>query len=152
MRNPSRYLAQACLDVLLLLDDRVDLYSIQGFPLARYGAQYWPTIGRVEGASSRINLKDRMECLFASAVKPHYATWLWIHNEDHGGLSMSTARPDKPEAAPLYCIASLRFRDLAKHFIAKSIQSNVNTTGTGGYEVTPMHFAVSAGHANILSL
>ena len=62
---------------------------------------------------------------------------------------MSTARPDKPEVAPLYCIASLRFRYLAKHFIAKSIQSNVNTTGTGGYEVTPMHFAVSAGHANI---
>ena len=61
-----QYLAQACLDVLLLLDDRVDLDSIQGFPLARYGAQYWPTIGRVEGASSRINLKDRMECLFAS--------------------------------------------------------------------------------------
>jgi hypothetical protein len=58
------YLAQACLDVLLLLDDRLDLYSIQGFLLARYGAQYWPTNGRVEGASSRI--KDRMECLFAS--------------------------------------------------------------------------------------
>jgi hypothetical protein len=69
LRNPSRYLAQACLDVLLLLDDRVDLDNIQGFPLARYGAQYaqyWPTNGRVEGASSRINLKDRMECLFAS--------------------------------------------------------------------------------------
>jgi ankyrin repeat protein len=65
---------------------------------------------------------------------------------------MSTAHPDKPEAAPPYYAASLGFRDLAKQFIAKSIQSNVNTTSTSGYEVTPMHAAASAGHANILSL
>jgi hypothetical protein len=36
-------LAQACLGVLLQLDDHVDCDIIESFPLARYGVQYWPT-------------------------------------------------------------------------------------------------------------
>ena len=89
IRDVSRYhirleaahtiLAQACLGVLLRLDDRVDRDKIENFPLARYAAQYWATHARFENASSCI--KDGMECLF-DADKPHFATWLWIYNED----------------------------------------------------------------------
>ncbi len=142
-------LAQACLGVLLLLDDHVDLDSIKGFPLARYAAQYWPAHARVENVSSYI--KEGMECLF-DAEKRHFSTWLWIYNEDRIPLdshSMSTARPEKPEAVPLYYAARLGFRDLAEHLIAKN-PDHVNASG--GVEVTPMHAAASAGHANILPL
>jgi hypothetical protein len=100
IRDVSRYhirleaahtiLAQACLGVLLRLDDRVDRDNIENFPLARYAAQYWATHARFENASSRI--KDGMECLF-DADKPHFATWLWIYNEDRDGRSMSTMCP-----------------------------------------------------------
>jgi Ankyrin repeats (3 copies)/Ankyrin repeats (many copies) len=139
-------LAQACLGVLLRLDDHVNLDSIKGFPLARYAAQYWPTHAPVENVSSSI--KDGMECLF-DAEKRHFSTWLWIYNDDEKYRSMSTAHPEKPEAVPLYYAARLGFRDLAEHLIAKHPE-HVNSRG--GYEATPMRAAASAGHTNILSV
>jgi hypothetical protein len=139
-------LAQACLGVLLRLDDRVDGDSIEGFPLARYAAQYWPTHSRVENVSSRI--EDGVECLF-DADKPHFATWLWIYNEDRRGRSMATMRPEKPAAVPLYYAALLGFRDLAKHLIAEHPE---HVNARGGILETPMHTAVNAEHVNILSL
>ena len=139
-------LAQACLGVLLRLDDRVDRDSVKSFPLARYAAQYWVAHARVENVSSRI--KEGMECLF-DANKPHFATWLWIYNEDQGGHSMSTVYPKKPEAFPLYHAARLGLRDLAEHLITEH-PKHVNAWG--GRHHTPMHAAADAGHANIISL
>ena len=138
-------LAQACLGALLRVDDDVDRDKIENFPLARYAAQYWNTHARVEDVSSRI--KDGMECLF-DADKPYFATWLWIYNEDHG-RSMSTMRPEKPEAVPLYYAASLGFRDLAEHLIAEHPE---HVNARGGHRVTPMHVAAREGHVDILSL
>jgi hypothetical protein len=158
MRDVSRYhirleaahtiLVRACLGVLLQLDDRIDRDSMKSFPLARYAAQYWTTHARIENVSSRI--KDGMECLF-DADKPHFATWLWIYNEDKDqrDRSMSTMRPEKPEAVPLYYAAMFGFRDLAEHLIAEHPQ---HVTVRGGEEVTPLHVAASAGHPDILSL
>jgi hypothetical protein len=138
-------LAQACLGVLLRLDDHVDRDNIENFPLARYAARYWAKHARFENASSRI--KDGMECLF-DADKPHFATWLWIYNEDEGG-SMSTMCPEKPEAVPLYYAAMFGFRDLAEHLIAEHPE---HVNARGGEEVTSMHAAAKAGHSDILSL
>jgi ankyrin repeat protein len=156
IRDVSRYhiqleaahtiLAQACLGVLLRLDDDVDRDSIENFPLARYAAQYWPTHARFENASSRI--KDGMECLF-DADKPHFATWLWIYDEDLYGASMSTMCPTKPRAVPLYYASRLGFRDLAEHLIAEHPE---HVNARGGEEATSMHAAAIAGHADILSL
>ena len=138
-------IAQACLGVLLRLDDLVDRNSIVNYPLARYAAQYWPTHARVENVSSHI--KDGMECLF-DADKPHFATWLWIYNEDHL-VSMLTMRPEKPRAVPLYYTARLGFHDLAEHLIAEHPE---HVTAKGGFLATPIHAAASAGQADILSL
>src|ERR1700733_9714383 len=144
MRDVSRYyirleaahtiLAQACLGVLLRLDDHVDRDRIKSFPLAVYAAQHWPTHARVERASLRI--KEGMKCLF-DAGKPHFATWLWIFNEDRR-RSMTTMRPEKPEAVPLYHAARLGFRDLAEHLIAEHPE---HVNARGGVEETPMHAA-----------
>jgi ankyrin repeat protein len=155
-RDVSRYhirleaahtiLAQACLGVLLRLDDRVDHNSIKDFPLVRYAAQYWPLHARAENVSSRV--KDEMECLF-DADKPHFATWLWMYYEVGSYPSKFTERPEIPDAVPLYHAAKLGFRDLAEHLIAEHPE---HVNAKGGYEVTPMHAAASAGHANILLL
>jgi hypothetical protein len=139
-------LARACLGILLRLDDRVDRDSIKGFPLARYGAQYWPTHARVENISSQI--KDGMERLF-DADKPHFATWLWIYNEDRWGRSMFTMRPEGPEAVPLYHAVRLGFRDLAEHLIAEHPE---HVRARGGSQMTSSHAAASAGQVDILSL
>jgi ankyrin repeat protein len=139
-------LAQACLGVLLRFDDRVDRDNIEGFPLARYAAQYWATHAQVEDASSLVT--DGVECLF-DADKPYFSTWLWIYNEDRGGHSMSTIRPTKPEAVPLYYAARLGFQDLVEHLIAEHPE---HISARGGREMTPMHAAASGGHANTLRL
>jgi hypothetical protein len=156
IRDVSRYhirlsaahtiLVLACLGVLLQLDNRIDSDSMESFPLARYAAQYWAMHARIENVSSRI--KDGMECLF-DADKPHFATWLWIYNEDRSDRSMWTMHPEKPEAVPLYYAAMIGFRDLAEHLIASHPQ-HVNSRG--GSEVTPLHVAASAGHSDILLL
>ena len=139
-------LAQACLGVLLRLDDRVDRENIKNFPLALYAARYWPTHARVKNVSSHI--KDGMERLF-DGDKPHFATWLWMYNEDWLGRSMYTMRPEEPKAVPLYHAARLGLRDLAEHLIIKHPEL---INARGGREMTPMHAAALVGHANILSL
>jgi ankyrin repeat protein len=139
-------LAQACLGVLLRLDDQVDRDNIDNFPLARYAAQYWATHARFENASSWF--KDGMECLF-DADKPHFSTWLWIYNEGLHLGSMTTLRPDNPGVVPLYYAARLGFRDLAENLSAKHPEY---VNAWGGYEETPLHAAARGGHADILSL
>ena len=138
-------LAQACLGALLRLDDDVDRDKIENFPLARYAGQYWATHAQVENVSSRI--KDGMECLF-DADKPHFATWLWIYDDDWGS-SMTTMCPEKPKSVPLYHAARLGFRDLAEHLIVKHPE-HVNASDF--YAMTPMHVAAIAGRTDILSL
>ncbi|KAN0118694.1 hypothetical protein V8E52_004805 [Russula decolorans] len=88
-----------------------------------------------------------MERLF-DVDKPHFATWLWIYNEDQYGPSMWYS-PEEPEAVPLYHAARLGFRDLAEHLI---VQHPEHVNARGGYHGTPMHAAVNGEHANILSL
>ena len=154
IRHVSRYhilledahtvLAQACLGVLLRLDDRVDRDNIENYPLARYAAQYWPAHAR--RASSRI--RDGMKRLF-DADKPQFATWLWIYNEDEGGLTMSTMYHEKRQAVPLYYAARLGFYDLTKHLIAKHPE---HVNARGGHEVTSVHVAARQGNVNILTL
>ena len=102
IRDVSRYhiepeaahtiLAQACVSVILGLDDQVDWDNIKGFPLARYVAEFWPRHAQFGSVSARIT--GWMECLF-DEDKPHFTTWLWIY---HG---FDTERPGKHKTAPL---------------------------------------------------
>jgi len=139
-------LAQACLGVLLQIDYLVDRVDIDDSPLVRYAAQHWATHARFGNASSHI--KGGMECLF-DEDKPHFATWLWIYNEDRGGRSMPTMRPMVPEAFPLYYAARLGFQDLVGDLLVKRLEQ---VFAWGGREMTPILAAASGGHANILRL
>ena len=138
-------LAQACLGVLLRLDDDVDLGSIKNFPLARYAAQYWVKHAQFENVSSRI--EDGMDCLF-DMEKPHFATWLWIVNEDDRH-SFSGIRPSKSAAVPLYYAALHGFRDLVKRLLDKHPE-HVNAKDV--FNATPLHASVSGSHIDVFSL
>ena len=46
-------LAQACISILLQLDDHVDRDNIKDFPLAPYAAKYWAASGKTSCASER---------------------------------------------------------------------------------------------------
>ena len=109
-------LAQACLGILLQMDDRVSRNEIKNFPLAIYAVQYWVKHARAENVSSHI--KDGIDRLF-DPTKPHFAAWLWIYNEDNGGSSTVTMFPTKPAAVPLYYAARFGFCDLIARLLAK---------------------------------
>jgi hypothetical protein len=81
------------------------------------------------------------------ADKAHFATWLWIYNEDQPSHPMSIMHPKKPEAVPLYYATMLGFCDLAEHLIVKHLE-HINAKGR--LEVTLLHVAVSAEHTDIL--
>ena len=138
--------AQACLGILLHLDKNVTRDSLGDFPLAKYAAKHWVDHVQFDGVSR--NVEDGMKQLFDTS-KPHFATWLWIYNKDRGGGSMTTMRPEIPEAVPLYYAAQLGFRDLAEHLIAEHPE---HVSATGGFHVTPIHAAAFAGQTDILSL
>jgi ankyrin repeat protein len=140
-------LAQACLGVLLRLDNSVDLNSIMGFPLARYAAQYWVNHAQFGNVSSRI--ADGMDCLF-DTDKPHFATWLWIFNEDdHFPYSFLTVRPSKPKAVPLYYAALYGFCEVAERLLAKHPE---DINAEGGRHGSPLFASADGQHYDVFSL
>jgi hypothetical protein len=153
IRDVSRYhieleaahtiLAQACIGVLLRLDDHVDRDSIKDFPLARYAAAYWDRHAKFGSVSAR--MKDGMECLF-DEDKPHFATWLWIYN------NTSTMRPEKPESVPLFHAARLGCRELATHLIAEHPEQAEHVNSWDDIRRNAMHVAAEGGYTDIVSL
>jgi hypothetical protein len=151
-RDVSRYhillepahtiLVQACLGVLLRLDDHVDCDNIKSFPLAEYAAEHWTKHARFGGVASRI--KDGMECLF-DADRPHFAAWLWIHNEEYSTHLQSVM----PAAVPVYYASRLGLYCLVEYLIAKHPE---DLHAKGGRRGTPLHVAAARGHVDIVSL
>jgi hypothetical protein len=93
-------LAQACLGVLLELDDQIDKHSIQNFPLSGYAAEHWVEHARFGNVSWSI--RAAMERLF-DPHRPHFAAWVWIYDiDDPWRGEMPTTRPERPHATPLY--------------------------------------------------
>ena len=160
VRDVSRYhiqldaahtvLAQACLGVLLRLDDRINRDNAESFPLARYAGHHLVTHAQFETVSSRI--KDGMERLF-DIDQPYFAIWFWLagdENDFHCGTKGCTVNHHRPP--PLYYAAKYGFRDLAEHIIAKHPDQMNAGFGRPGRQGTPMHAAAHAGHIDILSL
>ena len=155
-RDVSRYhivlepahtiLAQACLGVLLRLDDRIDRDKIKQFPLAGYAAEHWVKHATYGNVASRI--KDGMECLF-DADKPHFAAWIWVYDEDSYPHCSAAISPQEPAAVPLYYAAIFGFHDLTEHLL---VQRPEDIHIKGGSEVTSLHASASRGHTSVVSL
>jgi len=135
-------LAQACVSVLLQLDDRVKANIGNRSPLAPYAARYW-VLHAQSGHMSRIKGTEYL----LDEDRPHFRSWLRLYNID--------TRPDassifpmfisfsKSTASPLYYAALCGFHDLAKYIIdTKSYQINQR----GGYYVTPLVAALARRH------
>ncbi len=138
-------LAQACLGILLRLDEHIDKESIKNFPLAPYAAEHWASHARFGNVLSRI--KDGVECLF-DTEKPHFWAWLWIFNIQIR-VRMLTTRPERPGVTPLYLAVRLGLRDLVERLLIKHPE-DLNTKG--GIRGSPLYTAVFEGHFDISSL
>ena len=141
-------LAQACLGVLLCLDDRTNEDNVKKIPLCRYAAKYWVRHAQFGDVESQI--KDAMGYFF-NLNKPHFSAWSRIQGLDH---LLTVSMDEEPRvvplsAAPLYFAAWNGFRGLVEHLIIKHSQQ-VNHLGS--LYGTPLHASVLGGHIEVAQL
>ena len=143
-------LAQACLTVLLQLDEKMDKKRIATYPLALYAAQHWFNHARNEDVASQV--QDAIEKLFDPS-KPYFAAWVWIHDVDEGPVRRSIDalddHPSPPKATALYYATSCGLSGLTEYLISTRGEDVNAKCGAHG---TPLHVASRNGHLNAVSL
>ena len=137
-------LAQACLGVLLRLDDRVNEDNADDIPLVTYAAQYWFDHAGFEEVASRI--RDAMEYFF-DADKPHWAAWCRVQMIDKGWLDFYPG--EFKDTFPLYYASLGGFYDLAEHLVSKHPE---HINARGGQMTTPLVAALSGKHFKVAEL
>src|SRR6201996_352921 len=141
-------LAQACLSILLSLDDCTEKTGSQNTPLLRYAAEFWFRHAQVGDVESQI--KDAMDQFF-DMEKPQFSAWVRIQDlEDLSKLS----RDDLPRtvplaAAPLYFAAWRGFHRLVERMITNHSEQ---INHLGGLYGTPLHASVLGGHIKVAQL
>jgi hypothetical protein len=137
-------LGQACLGVLLQIQDDIEGCTPEDHPLARYAAEHWTTHAQFREVSS--HLHKGMEYLF-DANKSHFKVWLTLCDIDTEPNNYATfwsfASYEKSLAVPLYYAALCGFRDLVEHLITKHPQ---DVNADGGWYVRPLVAALAGEH------
>ena len=139
--------AQACLGVLLLLDENITKDRLKDFILVKYAAEYWPDHARFNNVSSSI--LDEMKCLF-DPRKHHLSAWLWLYNPIYPEDPFERPRTDSPDKdilTPLHYAAACGLCDVATFLIFERWQDLCSLVVH--YDATPLHLASEFGHAGI---
>jgi ankyrin repeat protein len=137
-------LAQACITVLLQLDEKVDRKRLETFPLAYYAAQHWVDHAKYGDVASRF--QGPIEQVF-NPSKPYFSAWTWIHDIDLFGDQESDHiledRPKQPETTALYYAVLCGFSGLANQLI---ITHGEDVNAKCGRHGSPLHAASFKGH------
>jgi ankyrin repeat protein len=143
-------LAQACLTVLLQLDENVDKERLKTFPLAFYAAQNWVNHAKYEDVASQV--QDAMEQLF-NPSRLYFAAWIWIHDMDSDRIGQSInaleERPMRPKGTPLYYAVLCGFSALANYLI---VTHGEDVNARCGNQGTPLHVASYNGNLDAAHL
>jgi ankyrin repeat protein len=142
-------MVQACLGTLLRLDEHAVNSDAQRFPLVEYAARHWVDHARFEKVSSRV--QDGIDDLFDSS-KPHFATWLRMHNLDEVWDSFSfSGRPPGQHygGSPLYYAAFCGLYDLTERLIVRHPEL---VNAVGGRIVAPLPAALHGKHFQVADL
>jgi hypothetical protein len=138
-------LAQACVSVLLELDDHDEQDDVEkNAPLAVYAAEYWVRHAQFEDVVSRIK---GMEHLF-DLDKPYFTAWRGLHDIDirppYYSVFYQLGYTLKCGAnIPLYYAALCGFANLVEQLIAKHPQ---HVNAIDGYYRTPAVAALAGRH------
>lgn len=141
-------LAQACLTVLLQLDENVDKTRLETFALAVYASEHWVDHAKFQNVVSQI--QDTIEHLF-NPMKPHFRAWIWIHNMDPWSSRSKLdecSSPPRPDLTSLYYAALCGFSGLAKRLIVAHAE-DVNAKCCPSARSTPLHAASLRGHVDV---
>ena len=146
MTTAHTIVAQACLAVLLHLDENITKDSLSDFPLAKYAAVHWVYHARFENVSSMV--QDGMKRLF-DPNKCHLSVWVWIYDpESFERQSERLERPTEARATSLHYAAVCNMHDIATFLIVEHSQ-DVNALGFERKE-TPLHISSRLGHLEIV--
>jgi ankyrin repeat protein len=140
-------LAQACLAVLLQLDEETEKMDITGFPLLSYAARHWVDHAKFGTVASRSQIRDAMRRLFETK-DPYFDAWIRARGVDERGERVMDHLTG-PEVTRLYCAGFFGFREIAQYFIVKRRQ-DVNTKCS--YRGTALHAASGQGHLDVARL
>ena len=135
---------QACLGVLLHLDDNITVDSLEELPLVEYAAEYWVDHARVEDVSSSV--RDGMKRLFDPSER-HFSAWVSVYDpEDSRRRIKESARPVKARATALHYAAFCGIHNVAMFLVVEHSQ-DVNARCF--HNETPLHVASRRGHADV---
>ena len=145
LESAHMIMVQACVTVLLQLDEKVGRARIEGLPLAIYAAQHWADHARFKNIVLKI--QDRIECLL-DPTKPHFAAWTWIFDgvgENGRSVSDLEEHPSPTEATPLHYAALRGLSWAIKQLVAQREDMDIS----GGSYGTPMWAALAMGHLEV---
>jgi hypothetical protein len=136
-------LGQACLGVLLQIQDEVEGCTADDHPLARYAAEHWTTHAQYGEVSSYLH--KGMEYLF-DTNKPHFSAWLTVYDIDtelNDDATFFLSAQYESSAPPLYYAALCGFHDIVERLIIKHPQE---VNADGGQYVRPLVAALAGEH------
>ena len=145
MASAHTLVANACLGILLHLDENVAKDALQKFPLAPYAALHWFDHARQEGVSR--NVEDGMNILLDSS-KPHLAIWVSLHNTELPSwkLFKGGERPLPPSGIPLHYATVCGLHAFVKVLVVGH-PHDVNSRGFDNS--TPLHMASFRGYEEV---
>jgi ankyrin repeat protein len=144
------FITQACLSLLLQLDEHVTKKSIKEFPLAQYAGQYWAD--HAEFGNVSFHVEDLIKRVFYPNNHP-FANWVWIY-DTISGKSMDSEGPSCPTSAPLHYAARHGFHRVAEWLITTCSQDvNSSKLDWSAWNcVTPLHIASVHGHFTVVQV
>ena len=147
MTSAHTIIAQACLGVLLHLDENITNRSLKKFPLAEYAAEHWVAHARFENVAS--NVLDGMKRLY-DPRENHLSVWVWIYDPELRSQHRwgRSERPTAARATPLHYAAFCGMHDIATFLVVEHSQ-DVNARGFDRKE-TPLHVALRQGHVEVI--
>ena len=139
-------ITQACLGMLLHLDQTITWDSLSQFPLVNYAAKHWFGHARFEGVSQ--NAEAGMKRLF-DRTKPYLSIWLWIH--DPTGVSQQRREEDEGlfplHGTPLHYAAFCGLYDISM-ILATEYPKDVNSQSFDDASM-PLHLTSREGYVDV---
>ena len=142
-------ITQACLGMLLHLNQNITRDSLTRFPFAKYAAKHWLEHARLEGVSQ--NAEEGMKQLF-DRTKPHLSIWLWLYDPTLYPLTQRkiSEGPSPPRGTPLHYAAFCGLHDIAKT-LATGYPKDVNSQSFDNSS-TPLHLASDKGLVDVAGM
>jgi hypothetical protein len=139
-------MAQVCLATLLQLDEHAKKSYLKVSPLVEYAARHWVDHAQFDKVSSHV--RDGIDDLFDSS-KPHFVTWLKVHNIDKGWFPFSVTPKSPGVGSPLYYAAFCGFYGLAERLIMTNPEQ---VNARGGQNLSPLPAALYKRHFHVANL